>query len=188
MSTNRESTGGLLGLLGLGMVVRCGLPVLLGAGIAIGAAGIVAGSSLLLVAGAARGASGWRRRQATRSDGTAEPANQTADTPASRPASMAHDPLSRPRPPRRPIGSSSPPSPSRRAQPAQGTRATPFVRSRTDLVLHFARRSSRTRAAAGVPSSQATAQPIGVLSCSSSAIVGLAPRSRRCSTIVGLWN
>ncbi len=81
MSTNRESRGGLLGLL-LRMVDCCGLPVLLGAGIAIGAAGIAAGSSLLLVAGAALGAWGWRRHRATGCDGTAEPFNQMTDTPA----------------------------------------------------------------------------------------------------------
>jgi hypothetical protein len=63
MSDNRESNGGLLGLLGVGMVVCCGLPLLLGAGIAIGAAGLALGSSLIAAAGITLGVWGWRRRQ-----------------------------------------------------------------------------------------------------------------------------
>lgn len=63
MSDNRKSTSGLLGLLGVGMVVCCGLPILLGAGVAIGAAGLALGSGVVVVAGIALGVWGWRRRQ-----------------------------------------------------------------------------------------------------------------------------
>lgn len=63
MSNHRESTGGLLGLVGVGVVVCCGLPVLLGAGIAIGAAGLALGSGLVVAAGIALGMWGWRRHQ-----------------------------------------------------------------------------------------------------------------------------
>lgn len=80
MSTERDSTGGLLGLVGVGIFVCCGLPVLLGAGIAIGVAGIVAGSSLLVLAGGALAAWGWRRRQATRCDARPAPTTQVVDT------------------------------------------------------------------------------------------------------------
>ncbi|MGH2477932.1 MAG: hypothetical protein ACRDIL_22005 [Candidatus Limnocylindrales bacterium] len=55
---------GLLGLLGVGMVVCCGIPVLLGAGIAFGAAGFALGSGLVVAAGIAVGVAGWRRHQA----------------------------------------------------------------------------------------------------------------------------
>lgn len=64
MSDSRESNGGLLGLLGVGMAVCCGLPVLLGTGIAIGAAGLALGSGLVVAAGITVGVWGWRRRQA----------------------------------------------------------------------------------------------------------------------------
>jgi hypothetical protein len=63
MSDNRESTGGLLGLLGVGMAVCCGLPLLLGAGIAISAAGLALGSGLVAALGVAAAVWGWRRRQ-----------------------------------------------------------------------------------------------------------------------------
>lgn len=63
MADNRESTGGFFGLLGVGMVVCCGLPVLLGTGIAVGAAGIAAGSGIIIAAGVALAVWGWRRRQ-----------------------------------------------------------------------------------------------------------------------------
>jgi hypothetical protein len=63
MSQNRETSGGLLGLLGVGMVVCCGLPVVLAGGIAIGAAGIALGSGLIVAAGVALAIWGWRRRQ-----------------------------------------------------------------------------------------------------------------------------
>lgn len=62
MSENRESSGGFLGLLGVGMVVCCGLPVLLGTGIAIGAAGLAVGSGVVVAAGIALAVWGWRRR------------------------------------------------------------------------------------------------------------------------------
>jgi hypothetical protein len=63
MSNNREPTGGLLGLLGVGMVVCCGLPLLLGAGIAISAAGLAMGSGLVVALGVAAAVWVWRRRQ-----------------------------------------------------------------------------------------------------------------------------
>lgn len=62
MSDSRESNGGLLGLLGVGMVVCCGLPVLLGTGIAIGAAGLALGSGVVVAAGITVAVWGWRRR------------------------------------------------------------------------------------------------------------------------------
>lgn len=63
MSDNRESTGGLFGLLGVGMVVCCGLPILLAGGIAVGVAGLALGSGVVVAAGIALGVWGWRRRQ-----------------------------------------------------------------------------------------------------------------------------
>jgi hypothetical protein len=80
MSQNRESTWGLPGLLGVGVLVCCGLPLLLGAGIAIGAAGIVLGSGVLGAAGIALAAWGWRHRHnAERCD---LPAGDGASTPS----------------------------------------------------------------------------------------------------------
>ena len=67
MSGNREPGGGLLGLLGVGMAVCCGLPILLGAGVAVGAAGLALGSAAVIAAGVALGFWGWRRRQQHRS-------------------------------------------------------------------------------------------------------------------------
>jgi len=63
MSEKRESTRGLFSLLGVGIAVCCGLPVLLGAGIALGAAGLALGSSLVIAAGIALAIWGWRRHQ-----------------------------------------------------------------------------------------------------------------------------
>ncbi len=63
MSDSRESPGGLLGLLGVGMAVCCGLPLLLGAGVAIGVAGLALGSAAIAAAGILLGVWGWRRRQ-----------------------------------------------------------------------------------------------------------------------------
>jgi hypothetical protein len=62
MSQNRESTGGLLGLLGVAMLVCCGLPILLAGGIAIGAAGLALGSGVFVAAGIALAGWGWRHR------------------------------------------------------------------------------------------------------------------------------
>lgn len=73
MADSRESKGGLLGLLGGGMVVCCGLPVLLGTGIAIGAAGLALGSGLVVVASIIVGVWGWRRRQAAQNCDLPEP-------------------------------------------------------------------------------------------------------------------
>lgn len=73
MSDSRESNGGRLGLLGVGMVVCCGLPVLLGTGIAIGAAGLALGSGLVVAAGVTLGVGGWRRRQTAQNCDLPEP-------------------------------------------------------------------------------------------------------------------
>lgn len=79
MPDNRESTGGMLGLLGAGMVVCCGLPLLLGAGIAVSAAGLAAGSSILVVAGIALGVWAWRRRRHANRCDIADPEPSLAD-------------------------------------------------------------------------------------------------------------
>lgn len=62
MSQNGDRAGGLLGLFGVGMVVCCGLPILLAGGIAIGAAGLALGSGFVVAAGTALAVWGWRRR------------------------------------------------------------------------------------------------------------------------------
>lgn len=64
--SNDRKFGGLVGLLGVSMAVCCGLPVLLGAGIAVGAAGLALGSGLVVAAGALLGVWGWRRRRGAR--------------------------------------------------------------------------------------------------------------------------
>ena len=64
--SNDRKFGGLVGLLGVSMAVCCGFPVLLGAGIAVGAAGLALGSCLVVAAGAALGVWGWRRRRGAR--------------------------------------------------------------------------------------------------------------------------
>ena len=64
--SNDRKFGGLVGLLGVSMAVCCGLPVLLGAGIAVGAAGLALGSGLVVAAGALLGVWGWRRHRAAR--------------------------------------------------------------------------------------------------------------------------
>lgn len=63
MPDNREPTRGMLGLLGAGMVVCCGIPLLLGAGIAVSAAGLAVGSGILVVPGLALGVWAWRRHR-----------------------------------------------------------------------------------------------------------------------------
>lgn len=83
MSDSRESNGGLLGLLGVGMVVCCGLPLLLGTGIAIGAAGLALGSGLVVAAGITVGVWGWRRRAAANCD-LPEPGHVRDATPTLR--------------------------------------------------------------------------------------------------------
>lgn len=45
------------------MAVCCSLPLLLGVGIAVGAAGLVLGSGLVVALGVAAAVWGWRRRQ-----------------------------------------------------------------------------------------------------------------------------
>lgn len=63
---NDRKFGGLVGLLGVSMAVCCGLPVLLGAGIAVGVAGLALGSGLVVAAGAVLGVWGWRRHRGAR--------------------------------------------------------------------------------------------------------------------------
>lgn len=63
MSTDREPSGGMFGVLAAGIGLCCGLPLLLGAGIAIGATGYVVGSGLLIAAGVAVAVWAWHRRQ-----------------------------------------------------------------------------------------------------------------------------
>jgi len=65
MSSDRKF-GGLVGLFGVSMAVCCGIPLLLGAGIAVGAAGLALGSGLVVAAGAVLGVWGWRRRRGAR--------------------------------------------------------------------------------------------------------------------------
>lgn len=63
MPDDSQPGRGLLGLQGVGMVVCCGIPVLLGAGIAVGAAGLALGSGLVAAAGISLGVWAWRRHQ-----------------------------------------------------------------------------------------------------------------------------
>lgn len=77
MSHDQEPTRGLFGLLGVGMVVCCGLPVLLGTGFAIGAAGLALGSGLVVAAGITIGLWGWRRRHTTQHCDLPEPRRQS---------------------------------------------------------------------------------------------------------------
>ncbi len=67
MSGDRR-LGGLLGVLGVSMAVCCGLPVLLGAGIAVGAAGLALGSGVVVAVGALLAVWAWRRPRAARDD------------------------------------------------------------------------------------------------------------------------
>ncbi len=69
MGNERDSTAGLVGLLGLGVAVCCGLPVLLGAAVTVGVVGLAIGSAVLVAAGASLGLWGWcrRRRRGVRS-------------------------------------------------------------------------------------------------------------------------
>ncbi len=66
MSANREPGGGLAAVAAVGLAVCCGLPILLGTGIAIGAAGVVLGSAVVIAVGAVLAAWGWRRLQQRR--------------------------------------------------------------------------------------------------------------------------
>ena len=61
ISGHRDGTGGLLALLAA-VAVCCGLPLLLGAGLALSAVGLAVGSGAI-IAGAALAVWGWRRRQ-----------------------------------------------------------------------------------------------------------------------------
>jgi hypothetical protein len=90
VSNGRESTGGLLGLLGVGMALCCGLPLLLGAGLAIGAAALAFGSTVVAAAAIALGMWSWRRRQRHRCD-TAQHSEPLAAEPTDTGPPRAHD-------------------------------------------------------------------------------------------------
>lgn len=66
MAGDREPSGALAGLAAVGLAVCCGLPVVLGTGVAIGAAGVVLRSTLVIVIGAGLAVWGWRRHQQRR--------------------------------------------------------------------------------------------------------------------------
>ncbi|MGH9139387.1 MAG: hypothetical protein ACRD0G_20440 [Acidimicrobiales bacterium] len=76
MPASRESSGALGGVaLAVGMIACCAVPLLLGAGITIGVAGLAWGSALLVAAGVTLGVWGWRRNAAHRCD-IGEPTDQ----------------------------------------------------------------------------------------------------------------
>lgn len=85
MSDNGSRSDGFVGVLALGMIACCGLPLLLGAGIAISAAGLAFGSLAVLAAGIALAVWGWRRRQNS----------EHCDVPADEPLSARRDDISR---------------------------------------------------------------------------------------------
>jgi hypothetical protein len=66
-SEGRRSAQGLLGLLVASMC--CGLPFLLGAGIAVGVAGLALGSGVVVIVATALAVWGWRRRGSECPDG-----------------------------------------------------------------------------------------------------------------------
>jgi hypothetical protein len=60
-----DASSGMIAVLAGGLSLCCGLPLLFGASIAIGTAGVVVGSVLLVAAAAVLGTWGWRRRRRT---------------------------------------------------------------------------------------------------------------------------
>lgn len=81
MTDKRESTRGMFGLLGVGIAVCCGLPVLLGTGIVIGATGLALGSSFVIGAGIAIGVWGWRRHRTAQQCRRPAPAHRVDASP-----------------------------------------------------------------------------------------------------------
>lgn len=68
MSPNEESSGGLWGIVGVAaaMAICCaGFPLVVGAGIAVGALGLAVGSVVVLAAGAGLVLWAWWRHRAT---------------------------------------------------------------------------------------------------------------------------
>lgn len=85
MSQGDEPTDRLFGVVGVAaaMALCCaGLPLLLGAGIAIGVVGIAAGSALIVVAGGALAVWTWRRRK---NADVCDPAQRSSLSPRPRP-------------------------------------------------------------------------------------------------------
>lgn len=66
MSQDDRSGASVLGLAGVAMAVCCGLPLLVGAGIALSAVGLALGSVVIVLGGAGMALWGWRRRRARR--------------------------------------------------------------------------------------------------------------------------
>ncbi len=64
MSNDHKAAAGGFAALVTSMVVCCSLPLLLGAGITVGAAGVALGSGLVAAAGAVLAVWGWRRHRA----------------------------------------------------------------------------------------------------------------------------
>ncbi len=62
----KAAAGGLAAIIS-GAVVCCSLPLLLGAGVTLGAAGLALGSGVAVAAGAVLAVWGWRRHRAARS-------------------------------------------------------------------------------------------------------------------------
>ncbi len=76
----KAAAGGFAAIIG-SVVVCCTLPLLLGAGITLGAAGLALGSGLAVAAGAVLVVWGWRRHRAARSCEVA-PSTGTKPEPA----------------------------------------------------------------------------------------------------------
>jgi uncharacterized membrane protein YebE (DUF533 family) len=76
MSTEGKAAAGGFAALISSMIVCCSLPLLLGAGITLGAAGLALGSGLAGAAGAVLAVWGWRRYRAARSCHVAPPATK----------------------------------------------------------------------------------------------------------------
>ena len=74
-SEGKAAAGGFAALIS-SVVVCCSLPLLLGAGITVGAAGLALGSGLVVAAGAVLAVWGWRRYRAARRCHLAPPATK----------------------------------------------------------------------------------------------------------------
>lgn len=63
MASEQDPSGGFLAGAAVLVGLCCGLPLLLGSGIAIGVAGVTLGGGLLVAVGAAVGVWAWHRRR-----------------------------------------------------------------------------------------------------------------------------
>ena len=81
MSNDRKAAAGGFAAILSSVVVCCSLPLLLGAGITLGAAGLALGSGLAVAAGAVLAVWGWRRHRTARSC-EAAPSTATEPEPA----------------------------------------------------------------------------------------------------------